>query len=250
MAAAFEPPDDDVEYSETAPLYSSARASIEGEEAFYQHLSTPDPGNDSGHVRSSNDRIPSTSSNHADGHHVDSVFSNLSAKPTVESNTEELEEEPPSYEQAAADTAPPYWDTTMVIPDYGSNEIYIDGMSVGTGFSFVWSACVAILFPFVGFLVTYVLSTTHLGRYGAQIGLSLTLFQRGYIMISESGMENNDDQYNYDELPHQKLIGSILIIIGWCLVLVDTFGFIRIRRMKNAISRTDSPGETSPEEVV
>jgi len=43
----------------------------------------------------------------------DGVFANLNAKPRV---GEDLEEKPPTYEQAAADATPPYWETTVLSP--------------------------------------------------------------------------------------------------------------------------------------
>lgn len=45
-----------------------------------------------------------------------------------------------SYEQAAADATPPYWETTILAPGLSSDEVYIDGLPVGSVFAFLWNA--------------------------------------------------------------------------------------------------------------
>lgn len=45
-----------------------------------------------------------------------------------------------SYEQAAADPPPPFWETTIMAPGLGSDEVFIDGLPVGTFFAFVFNA--------------------------------------------------------------------------------------------------------------
>ena len=52
----------------------------------------------------------------------DGVFANLAAKPE---RGEVLDEKPPTYEQAAADATPPYWETTIVAPGMTSGEVYV-----------------------------------------------------------------------------------------------------------------------------
>ena len=93
----------------------------------------------------------------------DGVFANLVAKPErrqgdgIEyvggdddgTNTKEM---PPTYEAAAADAAPPYWETTIVTPSglIGPDDILVDGLPVGNLFSFLWSLLVSVSFQFVG----------------------------------------------------------------------------------------------------
>ncbi|EPY52737.1 heavy metal ion homeostasis protein [Schizosaccharomyces cryophilus OY26] len=253
LSAAFHPPeDDDVETDERAPLYQNTRQSMDTEPDTIDSVNHPSAENapSADQSRHSPQAASSSTSRQPRTHYVDSVFSNLSAKPSAQPEKEN--EEPPTYEEVAADIAPPYWDTTMIIPNFGTNEIYIDGMTVGSPIAFFWSALVSFLFPFVGFLVTYVLSATHSGRYGSQVGLSMTLLQRGYNMVVESGMlqnDDNDNSYDFDELPHQKFIGCILLITGWCLFLIDTINFIRVRRTKNAIQQTN-PENLAAEAIV
>jgi len=89
-----------------------------------------------------------------------------------------------SYEAAAADATPPYWETTILAPSpYGaSDEVYVDGLPVGSVFSFVWNAMISMSFQIVGFLLTYLLHTTHAAKNGSRAGLGITLVQYGFSM--------------------------------------------------------------------
>ncbi|KAL6721037.1 hypothetical protein ACLMJK_000137 [Lecanora helva] len=113
----------------------------------------------------------------------DGVFANLSAKPE---RGEKLEEQPPSYEAAAADATPPYWETTILAPGHlnSSDEVYLDGLPVGSLFSFVWNGMISMSFQLVGFLLTYLLHTTHAAKNGSRAGLGITLVQYGFYMRS------------------------------------------------------------------
>lgn len=129
----------------------------------------------------------------------DGVFANLDAKPE---RGEKTEEQPPvcdltamctfwirranessqSYEQAAADATPPYWETTILAPGVGPDEVFIDGLPVGSVFSFVWNGMISMSFQVVGFLLTYLLHTTHAAKNGSKAGLGITLVQYGFYM--------------------------------------------------------------------
>lgn len=61
-------------------------------------------------------------------------------------------------------------------------ELPIDGLATGTLFSFLWNMLVSISFQFVGFLLTYLLHTTHAAKLGARAGLGLTLVQYGFAL--------------------------------------------------------------------
>ena len=95
---------------------------------------------------------------------------------------------PPSYAAAQADAVPPYWETTIHAPSSLSpgmmlpGELPIDGLATGTLFSFAWNMLVSISFQFVGFLLTYLLHTTHAAKLGSRAGLGITLIQYGFAM--------------------------------------------------------------------
>ncbi|EMD31352.1 hypothetical protein CERSUDRAFT_22814, partial [Gelatoporia subvermispora B] len=130
----------------------------------------------------------------------DGVFANVMAKPgrTVSVRThngevvmvpEETQKDlPPSYQEAQADAVPPYWETTVHAPllDTGADMI-VDDLPTGTAFLFVATLVVSYFFQFVGFLLTYLLHTTHAGKYGSRAGLGLTLIHYGF--YSRSGQD-------------------------------------------------------------
>lgn len=65
-----------------------------------------------------------------------------------------------------------------------TDEVYVDGLPVGSAFSFVWNAMISMSFSLVGFLLTYLLHTTHAAKNGSRAGLGVTLVQYGFYMRS------------------------------------------------------------------
>ena len=92
-----------------------------------------------------------------------------------------LKDAPPSYASAQADAVPPYWETTVHAPS-SPDEMIIDHLPTGSVFSFLWNLMVSISFQFVGFLLTYLLHTTHAARFGSRAGLGVTLIQYGFAL--------------------------------------------------------------------
>ncbi|SJM84427.1 related to Metal homeostatis protein BSD2 [Zygosaccharomyces bailii] len=146
------------------------------------------------------------------GASFDGVFSNLSAKPDTASQEQAAENDtPPTYEEAAIDMAPSYYG----VDDDGSglyyNEICIEGLPTGNIANFVWNMVVSTSFQFVGFLITYILHTSHAAKQGSRFGLGLTMMGYGYSMIpndvrSKVGKDNALDRVevpdpnDYDDL--------------------------------------------------
>ncbi|TBU32722.1 hypothetical protein BD311DRAFT_785364 [Dichomitus squalens] len=125
----------------------------------------------------------------------DGVFANVTAKPTRQRRIQEgdnvllvpeevQKEVPPTYAQAQADAVPPYWETTIHAPSAANTpgDVIIDSLPTGSLFSFLWNMLVSISFQFVGFLLTYLLHTTHAAKLGSRAGLGITLIQYGFAM--------------------------------------------------------------------
>jgi hypothetical protein len=93
-------------------------------------------------------------------------------------------EAPPSYASAQADAVPPYWETTVHAPfsPDSPGDMIIDNLPTGTLFSFLWNMLVTVSFQFVGFLLTYLLHTTHAARFGSRAGLGVILIQYGFAL--------------------------------------------------------------------
>ncbi|GCF00435.1 hypothetical protein ZYGM_002364 [Zygosaccharomyces mellis] len=145
------------------------------------------------------------------GASFDGVFSNLSAKPDTESRDVTENDNPPTYEEAAIDMVPSYYG----VDDDGSglyyNEICIEGLPTGNIANFVWNMVVSTCFQFVGFLITYILHTSHAAKQGSRLGLGITMMGYSYSMIpnnvtSKVGKDNLLDRVevpdptDYDDL--------------------------------------------------
>lgn len=96
------------------------------------------------------------------------------------------QEAPPSYASAQADAVPPYWETTVHAPFSPDSigEMVIDSLPTGSLFSFCWNLLVSVSFQFIGFLLTYLLHTSHAARLGSRAGLGVTLIQYGFALRS------------------------------------------------------------------
>ena len=184
---AFDAPSDDEDENQDQRrlIPSSRRASADS------HSSSPDttPSRPTGPERRVTEIPVFTPSAPSSGRVVgggssanDGVFANITAKPRA---GEDLEEKPPTYEQAAADATPPYWETTVLSP-YAStgnpDDVFVDGLLVGSFFSFIWNALISMSFQLIGFLLTYLLHTTHAAKHGSRAGLGITLVQYGFQM--------------------------------------------------------------------
>lgn len=113
------------------------------------------------------------------GQGTDGVFRNLTAKPDTESSRVVEEQHPPTYEEAAADATPEYWETTMISPMF-EDEVFVKGLPVGNLANFVWNALVTVAFQLVGFILCYLLHTSHAAKEGTRAGLGITLIIFGY----------------------------------------------------------------------
>jgi len=118
----------------------------------------------------------------------DGVFNNLTAKPDLQSN--ENSDKPPTYEEAAADSTPPYWENSILSNGF-SDEVFVDGLPVGNIINFLWNLIVSTSFQFIGFLLTYILHTSHAAKQGSRAGLGLTFISYGYYMIPFNKNVNN-----------------------------------------------------------
>jgi len=210
----------------------------------------------------------------------DGVFANLSAKPERGEKTEEL---PPSYEQAAADATPPYWETTILAPGMVSDEVYIDGLPLGSLFSFVWNAVISMSFQLVGFLLTYLLHTTHAAKNGSRAGLGITLVQYGFFMKGSPSKSNNaanpafgepsnPNSHDFDpstmadsaaaavasaasseetthtgrDLPAKEWLAYMLMIVGWFILIRAVTDFLKARRHEQLILQSPDRGLNVP----
>jgi hypothetical protein len=162
-----------------------------------------------------------------------------------------------------------------------SDEVYVDGLPVGSVFSFVWNAMISMSFQIVGFLLTYLLHTTHAAKNGSRAGLGITLVQYGFSMKGAAslrdpmsgsptdpaqfaGVPNDPNSHDFD--PNAEAAGSaaadafeqgvstlggitttdwfayILMIVGWFILIRSVSDFLRARRHEQLVLQSPDRG--------
>jgi len=216
----------------------------------------------------------------------DGVFANVMAKPgrTVEVRNENgdifmVPEEtqaqaPPTYLEAQADAVPPYWETTIHAPSSldPNADMIIDDLPTGSWYLFIANIFISYFFQFVGFLFTYLLHTTHAAKYGARVGLGMTLIQFGFysrrqamedmIEVTPPGPSWNETismmpgisstvaagngttiemTVEAYDLSSRDWVAFLLMTLGWFLLLSSVAGFYRVKRWEKSIRSASQP---------
>lgn len=139
----------------------------------------------------------------------------------------------------------------MYLPG-GADDVYVDGLAVGHVFGFVWNMVVSMSFQFVGFLLTYILHTTHASKQGSRAGLGITLMQYGFYLrapdttnlpgsAGEFPEESTSKGTVRDMLgPHIDYAAYALMLIGWFLLIKSTADFLKVRKLESAVRETTS----------
>jgi hypothetical protein len=166
-------------------------------------------------------------------------------------------------------------------PGMSSDEVYVDGLPVGSVFSFAWNGMISMSFQLVGFLLTYLLHTTHAAKNGSKAGLGLTLVQYGFYMKGSgiSRPDNDSDSYtsppdpnshNFDPnsigdgsgagggsgqggggnaisaITTSEWISYILMIVGWFILIRSVSDFLRARKHEQLILQSPERGLSVP----
>ena len=220
----------------------------------------------------------------------DGVFSNLNAKPdhsrasrdpNDRGDDDDLADDslPPTYDAAAADAAPTYWESTVFGGAYASamgeggwtpesgavgeiRDMLVNQLPLGSIVGFMWNMILSAMFQFVGFFLTFFLYTTHAAKLGSRTGLGITLFQYGMFLLSRiasPAQENNsNDSTNSDtngdksdaptpeQVRNSKLISYAFVLIGLFLMVHGTLKFVfmykdALKIVRNARSQQPAP---------
>jgi hypothetical protein len=156
-----------------------------------------------------------------------------------------------------------------------SDEVFVDGLPVGSVFSFVWNGMISMAFQLVGFVLTYLLHTTHAAKNGSLAGLGITLVQYGFQIkgSSSSGSGNPTDSspsdfggapadpnsHNFDpnkvnthhssggdngggSFSANEWLAYILMIIGWFILIRSISDYLRARRHEQLVLQSPDRG--------
>jgi hypothetical protein len=166
-----------------------------------------------------------------------------------------------------------------VAPGMSSDEVYVDGLPVGSVFSFIWNGMISMSFQIVGFLLTYLLHTTHAAKNGSRAGLGLTLVQYGFYMkgSGDNGghgdpggsqyaapSDPNSHSFNPDNVGENggsgagpggdsasdmmsdtstsEWVAYLLMIVGWFILIRAVSDFLRARRHEQLVLQSPDRG--------
>ncbi|PVV03793.1 hypothetical protein BB560_001718 [Smittium megazygosporum] len=185
----------------------------------------------------------------------DGVFSNMSAKPTLESYLDIVEKAPdeplPSYLDIygpSSNSAPSYFEPA-VISVGSSDEILVEGLPVGSFTSFFLNFIVSYAFQIVGFMMTFLLHTSHASKNGSVGGFGATLIGFGFY-VQSSITENSttsppqapqptpssqNTTLDFDSPGNNIYISFFLMVAGWCLIIKSITNYFQAKRMEQII---------------
>ncbi len=153
-------------------------------------------------------------------------------------------------------------------------------MPVGSVFSFVWNGMISMSFQLVGFLLTYLLHSTHAAKNGSRAGLGITLIQYGFYLQSTSGtgaggMGTASDGYanppdpnshSFDpksvgndgsggenggsgggggglaDIASSEWVAYILMIVGWFSLIRAVSDYLKARRHEQLVLQSPDRG--------
>lgn len=150
----------------------------------------------------------------------------------------------------------------------GIDEVYVDGMPVGSFFSFIWNGMISTSFQLVGFLLTYLLHSTHAAKNGSRAGLGITLIQYGFYMKGSSDEEPpamsgpdgyaappDPNSHNFKEedvtdggsggigdISSSEWMAYVLMVVGWFILIKSVAEFLRARRHEQLVLQSPDRG--------
>lgn len=150
-------------------------------------------------------------------------------------------------------------------------------MPVGSIFSFIWNGMISMSFQFVGFLLTYLLHSTHAAKNGSRAGLGIILIQYGFYMkgaapggdgmsgAPQDGYAQPPDPNSHDfdpnavstgdgngsgnglsDLASSEWIAYILMIVGWFVLIRAVSDYIKARRHEQLVLQSPDRGLPIP----
>lgn len=114
-------------------------------------------------------------------------------------------------------------------------------------------------FQLVGFLLTYLLHTTHAAKNGSRAGLGITLVQYGFMLrgpdeditpgtVTETE-PSDPNSYNVDatdsiddSIGRNEWLSYILMVVGWFMMIRSISDFLRARRTEQVVLASPDRG--------
>ncbi|KAJ2801047.1 hypothetical protein H4R20_003831 [Coemansia guatemalensis] len=195
---------------------------------------------------------------------TDGVFANMSAKPELYLGYDDKvpNEALPTYQDIygpESTSAPPYFEAA-VISVGDEDELLVEGLPVGSLGVFVVNMIVSAAFQIVGYMLTFLLHSSHAARNGSLAGLGITFMNFGFYIRAHlgqsvfdgapgvppgkpNGPHGDDGNYDSDTPLDNAYFSYLLMVIGAGIFIKAIFDYVRVRRLQTII-------ESSPEQNV
>ncbi|PVU97957.1 hypothetical protein BB561_000212 [Smittium simulii] len=188
----------------------------------------------------------------------DGVFSNMSAKPTLDNYLDIVEKAPdeplPTYLDiyGPSSTAAPSYFEPAIVSVGNSDELLVEGLPVGSFFVFLVNFMISYAFQIVGFMMTFLLHTSHASKNGSIAGFGATLISFGFYVQSSinsttgpvplpnpsetnPSMPGSPDGLDFDSPGNNLYVSFFLMVTGWCLIIKSVASYFQSRRMEQII---------------
>ncbi|KAI8331862.1 hypothetical protein BC941DRAFT_359805 [Chlamydoabsidia padenii] len=119
--------------------------------------------------------------------------------------------------------------------------ILVEGLPVGSILAFAWNLLVSASFQFVGFMLTFLLHTSHAAKNGSLAGLGISLVQTGFYIKSRESLVDDDNEEQEDNGLDADILSYILMIIGWFLIIRSVADYARAKKMESIIGQEPTP---------
>lgn len=124
---------------------------------------------------------------------------------------------------------------------------------------------ISMFFQLPGFLLTYLLHTSHAAKNGSRVGLGITLVQYGFYLKGTTPAGNGDytpppDPNSHDFDPNQiteggggissmattEWVGYAMMVIGWFIIIRAVSDFLKARRHEQLVLQSPDRGLNVP----
>ncbi|KAJ2759033.1 hypothetical protein IWQ57_006663 [Coemansia nantahalensis] len=185
---------------------------------------------------------------------TDGVFANLAAKPDLYLGYDDKvpSEALPTYQDIygpQSSGAPPYFEAA-VISVGDEDELLVEGLPVGSAGVFMINLIVSAAFQVVGYMLTFLLHSSHAARNGSLAGLGITFMNFGFYIRTHLGQgppggpdASEPGQYDGDTPLDNAYFAYLLMVVGAGIFIKGIFDYVRVRRLQTII-------ESSPEQNV
>lgn len=116
-------------------------------------------------------------------------------------------------------------------------------MTIGTVFALLWNMFISGTFQFIGFVLTFLLHTTHAAKLGSRAGLGISLFQYGVELLrsidlsvkeahkknqiaSESNSNATVTLPSKATLSHSKLVCYFIALLGLIILVQSVLAYL------------------------